>query len=64
MKRGQLAEKRNSIIRALRRKFGEIPEPLTAQIEAIASTDELDALFDRALDAASLAEFSAGFASE
>ena len=60
--RGIVKSGRKNLLKVLRRKFGEVPEPLTAQIEAIAAADELDALFDRALDAASLPEFIAGFA--
>jgi hypothetical protein len=44
------------LLRQMRRKFGELPEGVTARIESITEPEELDALSDRILDADSLEE--------
>ncbi|MDQ3813199.1 MAG: DUF4351 domain-containing protein [Armatimonadota bacterium] len=42
-------------LRLLRRKFGDLPEPIEARVRAM-QEEELDALFDKILDAQSLAD--------
>ena len=54
IEKGIAIGERNSLLKVLRRKFGELPQTVTAHIEAIASEEELDALFDRAFDADTL----------
>jgi len=51
-----MAGERNRLLKVLRRKFGELPEAVTARIEGIGSEEEFDALFERALDANTLDE--------
>ena len=48
--------KRDTLLRQLRHRFGELPEGVVAQIERIENPGELDALIDRALEARSLME--------
>ncbi len=50
---------RSAIRRALAKKFGDLPETLVAQIEAVTELQECDALLDRALEAQGLADFAA-----
>ena len=50
--------KRDTLLRQLRHKFGELPEDLKARIKSIETVDELDILLDRLLDARSLDEVS------
>ncbi len=57
--KGEENERRRSILKVLRHKFGELPEAIVAQIEAITSSEEFDTLFDRALDAETLTDFRA-----
>ena len=52
--RGIAIGERNRLLKVLQRKFGALPEPITAQIEAIDSEEVFDALFDRAMDAQTL----------
>jgi hypothetical protein len=49
--------KRETLLRLLRRKFGDLPADISSRIEGLSDTAELDRLFDRIIDAASLQEF-------
>jgi hypothetical protein len=51
---GEQRGKRNATLRLLRKKFGKLPKAVEAQVEAMETEAELDALFDAALDAQSL----------
>lgn len=52
--RGITKGKRDAVLRTMRHKFGELPEPVRAQVQAIESDDELNELLDAILDASSL----------
>ena len=54
--RGIVKGKRDLVLRQLRHKFGELPERITSIVQAKQTEAELDALFDRVLDAHSLGE--------
>ena len=54
IEKGVAIGERNRLLKVLRRKFGELPESLTAQIEMLASQDIFDEMFDRAMDAQTL----------
>ncbi len=54
--RGILRGKRDTLLRLLRRKFGELPESVLARVQAIQTEAELDRLSERILDAGSLEE--------
>jgi hypothetical protein len=48
--------KQEGILRLLRGRFGALPSSIEAHVRALASEQELDALFDAALRARSLAD--------
>lgn len=50
---GIVRGKRDTLLRQLRRKFGELPESLVARVEAVETEVELDTLLDQVLTAAS-----------
>jgi hypothetical protein len=52
--RGIVTGKRDLTLHLLRRKFGELPEPVITKLQAIQSGDELERIFDRSVDAVSL----------
>jgi len=54
--RGIIKGKRVTLIRLLRRKYGELPEDLEARVLSIQTAEELDVLLDRFVDARSLDE--------
>jgi hypothetical protein len=54
--RGILRGKRDTLLRLLRRKFGDLPESVAAKVQAIQTEAELDRLSERILDAGSLEE--------
>jgi len=54
--KGMLNGKRDTLVRQLTQKFGPLPEPVTARVEAYESVDELDACLERILTANSLEE--------
>jgi len=54
--RGLLGASRANFLKILRHNFGQLPESAPARIDEAASATELDAWFDRALDAATLEE--------
>jgi hypothetical protein len=54
--RGIAKGKRETLLRQLQHKFGDLPKRVTARIEATKSEAKLDALLDRILDANSLEE--------
>lgn len=47
-------KKQDYILRQMRRKFGDVPNPVVQRLKAIMDDDMLDALADRILDAQSL----------
>ena len=53
---GVLQEKRGSLVRLLRKKFGKVPAATVKRIETTERLDLLDAWFDRAFEAKTLAE--------
>jgi hypothetical protein len=53
---GVLAGERRALLRQLRTKFGELPQTVTDQVNALPSTEELEVLFDRILTARTLDE--------
>ena len=53
---GKIQGKQEVLLRMLQRKFGNLPESVTARIEAIKNEAQLDALLIRILDANSLEE--------
>lgn len=55
---GFLRGKRDTTIRLLRVRFGDLPNPLIAAIEAM-DADQLDALMENALTAATLDDLGA-----
>lgn len=54
--RGIIQGKRDTLLRLLRRKFGELPQDSVTKIESITAEAELDTLLERVLTAASLGE--------
>jgi predicted transposase YdaD len=54
---GKAEGKVEAILRVLRKRFGELPERLTASVRACADVDRLDRGLDAALDAATLDQF-------
>ena len=46
--------KRESLLRQMRRKFGDVPDEVIRLIEAIKDSDEVDRIFDRVVDGATL----------
>ena len=56
---GRQISLRSAVERVLAKKFGKLPEPIVSQIKTVTAPEELDALLDRALDAQSLADFTA-----
>jgi hypothetical protein len=57
---GLVEGKRDSLLKQMRRRFGELPEGVVARIESISNADELDDLSFRILDARSLEEMGIG----
>ena len=55
-KRGMEMGKRESLLRQMRRKFGDLPGEVIRRIEAIKDSDEVDRIFDRVVDGATLEE--------
>ena len=55
--------RRQDILRTLRRRFGDVPDPVGEQITRISDPDRLAALLDAAMDAQTLDEFSGVLAS-
>jgi hypothetical protein len=53
---GVLAGERRALLRQLRTKFGELPQAVVERVNAISSTEVLEALFDRILTATTLDE--------
>ena len=54
--RGIAMGKRESLLRQMRRKFGDLPDEVIRRIEAIKDSEELDRLSDRIFDGATLEE--------
>lgn len=54
--RGALDAERRLLLRLLETRFGPLPEASRRRLRAIGSTERLERLFDRALEADSLAE--------
>ena len=48
--------KRESLLKLMRHKFGELPDEVTRRIEAITDSNELDRLMGRVLDSSTLEE--------
>ena len=48
--------KRESLLRQMRRKFGNLSDEVVKRVEAVTDSDELDRLFDRVVDSSSLEE--------
>ena len=55
-KRGIEMGKRESLLRQMRRKFGDLPDEVIRRVEALKDSDELDRLSDRIFDGATLDE--------
>ena len=53
---GKAEEKQSSVLKLLRLRFGTVPESVTNQINSIRNFSRLDALFEKALTAQTLAE--------
>jgi hypothetical protein len=51
---GTVCGKRDTTLRLLRKKFGKLPKAIEAQVEALETEAELDALLDAVLTAQSL----------
>ncbi|HLK56051.1 MAG TPA: DUF4351 domain-containing protein [Chthonomonadaceae bacterium] len=56
IEQGIVRGKRETLLRQLRLKFGDLPEGLQARIEALSDPDELDLLSDRIITAQNLEE--------
>lgn len=54
--RGEERAKQASLLRLMRRKFGELPSAVVEQVETTKDGDQLDQWFDQAIDANSLSE--------
>ena len=54
MEQGQVLAKRDAILKLLRRHFGDVPESLVSHITALQHISQLDALFEKALEAETL----------
>ena len=54
--RSRRQEKQSSVLKLLRLRFGTVPESVTNQINSIRNFSRLDALFEKALTAQTLAE--------
>ena len=54
MEQGQVLAKRDAVLKLLRRRFGDVPESLVSHITALHHISQLDALFERALEAETL----------
>ena len=57
---GAVEAKRETLLRQLTRKFGPLPEGVTARVNALQSTAELDTYLDRLVTAGSLEEMQLG----
>lgn len=56
LEQGLVRGKRETLLRQLRRRFGDLPPEAVARVEAIADEAELDACLDQILTAATLEE--------
>ena len=54
--RGIIKGKRDALLKQLRFKFGEVPEAVSAKVQAIDMEAELDTLLERVLQANTLAD--------
>jgi len=54
IEQGVVRGKREALLRLMHHRFGELPEEVIRRIELLMNSDELDRLFDRAVDSASL----------
>ena len=54
MEQGQVLAKRDAVLKLLRRRFADIPESLVSHITALHHISQLDALFEKALEAETL----------
>jgi len=55
--KGQVQKQVKMLLHAIQKRFGEIPEELTATIRACADGVQLDGWLDAALDAKTLTQF-------
>ena len=51
MEQGQVLAKRDAILKLLQRRFEDVPESLVSHITALHHISQLDALFEKALEA-------------
>ena len=56
IEKGIIQGKRNTLLRLLHRKFGDLPAAIEARAQNIETDAELDVLLDRLIDARSLDE--------
>ena len=56
IEQGQVLAKRDAVLKLLRRRFGDVPESLVSHITALHHISQLDALFEKALEAERLAD--------
>ena len=54
MEQGQVLAKRDAVLKLLHRRFGDVPESLVSHITALHHISQLDALFEKALEAETL----------
>ena len=60
--RGERRAKRNALLKYLEQHFGDVPDTLQTDIEAVEDLTTLDRLFDSALRSTSLEEFTVSMA--
>jgi len=60
LQKGVVEGKRETLLRLLTKKFGTLPEVVTARVRALESADELDRYLDRVLTATTLDEMKLG----
>ena len=56
IEQGETRAKRDAVLKLLHSRFGSVPDTLTTQVNTIRSLEELDTLFEEALDAETLAD--------